>query len=125
MIIYTSGTTGRPKGVVTTHANIGAQVAALVEAWGWQPADRLLLRAAAASRARHHQRPCARRWPCSATCEMLAGFDAELVWNRLASGEITVFTAVPTIYHRLIAAWDARRALQSSASGRTARGGCG
>jgi malonyl-CoA/methylmalonyl-CoA synthetase len=29
------------------------------------------------------------------------------VWERFASGEITVFTAVPTIYHRLIAAWDA------------------
>jgi hypothetical protein len=27
--------------------------------------------------------------------------------GRLASGEITVFTAVPTIYHRLIAAWEA------------------
>jgi malonyl-CoA/methylmalonyl-CoA synthetase len=42
-----------------------------------------------------------------ATCEMLASFDAEQVWERLASGEITVFTAVPTIYHRLIASWDA------------------
>ena len=42
-----------------------------------------------------------------ATCEMLPAFDAATVWQRLASGEITVFTAVPTIYHRLIAAWDA------------------
>jgi malonyl-CoA/methylmalonyl-CoA synthetase len=30
-----------------------------------------------------------------------------MVWDRLASGEITVFTAVPTIYHRLIASWEA------------------
>ena len=30
MIIYTSGTTGRPKGVVSTHATIGAQIASLV-----------------------------------------------------------------------------------------------
>ena len=43
MIIYTSGTTGRPKGVVTTHQIIGAQIASLVSAWGWTPADRLLL----------------------------------------------------------------------------------
>ena len=42
-----------------------------------------------------------------ATCEMLPAFDAERVWERLASGEVTVFTAVPTIYHRLIASWDA------------------
>ena len=46
------------------------------------------------------------------------------VWDRLASGEITVFTAVPTIYSRLIAAWDAappeiRQA--RSAGARTAR----
>ena len=33
MILYTSGTTSRPKGVVTTHANIAAQIACLVEAW--------------------------------------------------------------------------------------------
>ena len=32
MIVYTSGTTGKPKGVVTTHANIAAQVASLVTA---------------------------------------------------------------------------------------------
>jgi malonyl-CoA/methylmalonyl-CoA synthetase len=32
MIVYTSGTTARPKGVVSTHANIGAQIASLVEA---------------------------------------------------------------------------------------------
>ena len=26
-----------------THANVGAQIAALVEAWGWSPDDHLLL----------------------------------------------------------------------------------
>src|SRR4030095_12600548 len=36
----------------------------------------------------------------------LPAFDAEATWARLASGEITVFTAVPTIYHRLIASWE-------------------
>ena len=43
MILYTSGTTGKPKGVVSSHAAIGAQVSSLVEAWGWSPSDRLLL----------------------------------------------------------------------------------
>jgi malonyl-CoA/methylmalonyl-CoA synthetase len=42
-----------------------------------------------------------------AICEMHPKFDADATWDRLASGEITVFTAVPTIYYRLIAAWEA------------------
>jgi malonyl-CoA/methylmalonyl-CoA synthetase len=37
---------------------------------------------------------------------MLPRFESEATWARLGSGELTVFTAVPTIYHRLIASWD-------------------
>jgi malonyl-CoA/methylmalonyl-CoA synthetase len=106
MIIYTSGTTGRPKGAVSTHQNVGAQVASLIEAWRWTPADRLLL-----TLPLHHVHGIINGL-CSALavramCEILPAFDAEKVWSRLASGEITVFTAVPTIYNRLIASWDA------------------
>ena len=43
MILYTSGTTSKPKGVVTTHANIEAQIETLVEAWEWQATDRIPL----------------------------------------------------------------------------------
>ncbi len=39
MILYTSGTTSKPKGVVSTHANIQAQITALTEAWGWRSED--------------------------------------------------------------------------------------
>jgi malonyl-CoA/methylmalonyl-CoA synthetase len=106
MIIYTSGTTGRPKGAVSTHQNIGAQIATLVEAWRWTPADRLLL-----TLPLHHVHGIINGLGSAlavrATCEILPSFDAETVWNRLASGEITVFTAVPTIYNRLIASWNA------------------
>jgi malonyl-CoA/methylmalonyl-CoA synthetase len=106
MILYTSGTTGRPKGVVATHANIGAQIASLIEAWGWTPADRLLL-----SLPLHHVHGIINglgsALAVNASCEILPTFDAEAVWDRLASGEITVFTGVPTMYHRLIASWDA------------------
>ena len=48
MILYTSGTTSKPKGVVSTHANIQAQITTLVEAWGWQ-SDRLDSAVSAAS----------------------------------------------------------------------------
>src|SRR5687768_15503246 len=106
MIIYTSGTTGRPKGVVSTHEIIGAQIASLVNAWGWSPSDHLLLVLPL-----HHVHGIINGLGCAlavrATCEIPGRFDADEVWSRLASGEVTVFTAVPTIYHRLIAAWDA------------------
>jgi malonyl-CoA/methylmalonyl-CoA synthetase len=106
MIIYTSGTTGRPKGVVTTHQNIGAQISSLVEAWGWRPSDHLLLVLPL-----HHVHGIvnglASALAVRATCEMHPAFDAERVWDRLSSGDVTVFTAVPTIYSRLIASWDA------------------
>jgi malonyl-CoA/methylmalonyl-CoA synthetase len=106
LIIYTSGTTGRPKGAVSTHQNIGAQIASLVDAWRWTPADRLLL-----TLPLHHIHGIINGLGSAlavrATCEILPAFDAEVVWDRLASGEITVFTAVPTIYGRLIASWNA------------------
>ncbi|HEY1307467.1 MAG TPA: acyl-CoA synthetase [Vicinamibacterales bacterium] len=106
MIIYTSGTTGRPKGAVTSHQNIGAQIGSLVEAWRWSPSDRLLL-----ALPLHHVHGIINGLGCAlavrATCEILPEFDAERIWSRLASGDVTVFTAVPTMYHRLIASWEA------------------
>jgi len=106
MIIYTSGTTGRPKGAVSSHQNVGAQIASLVEAWRWSPADRLLL-----ALPLHHVHGIINGLGCAlavrATCEILPEFDSEVIWSRLSSGEVTVFTAVPTMYHRLIASWDA------------------
>jgi malonyl-CoA/methylmalonyl-CoA synthetase len=115
LIIYTSGTTGKPKGAVTTHENVGSQVAALVQAWGWRPSDRLLLVLPL-----HHVHGVINGLGCAlavrATCEIMPAFDADAVWERLSSGEITVFTAVPTIYSKLIAAWDAAPALQQSRS---------
>ncbi|HKE85505.1 MAG TPA: acyl-CoA synthetase [Vicinamibacterales bacterium] len=105
MIIYTSGTTGRPKGAVTSHQNIGAQIGSLVEAWRWSPSDHLLL-----ALPLHHVHGVINGLGCAlavrATCEILPEFDAERIWSRLASGDVTVFTAVPTMYHRLIASWE-------------------
>jgi len=105
LIIYTSGTTGRPKGAVTTHQMIGAQISSLISAWRWTPSDHLLLVLPL-----HHVHGIINGLGCAlairATCEMLYPFDGPRVWQRLASGDVTVFTAVPTIYHRLIGAWE-------------------
>jgi malonyl-CoA/methylmalonyl-CoA synthetase len=105
MILYTSGTTSRPKGVVTTHANITAQVMSLVEAWEWSGKDRIAL-----CLPLHHVHGiinvvCCALWS-GATCQMLPRFDANHTWDLIASGNLTLFMAVPTIYAKLISAWD-------------------
>jgi malonyl-CoA/methylmalonyl-CoA synthetase len=106
LIVYTSGTTGRPKGVVTTHAALTAQIESLITAWEWTRTDRTLLVLPL-----HHVHGMLNVVSCAlwsgATLEMHPRFDAEATWDRLASGDLTVFTAVPTIYHRLIGSWDA------------------
>jgi len=106
MILYTSGTTSRPKGVVTTHENIAAQIRSLVEAWAWSAEDRILL-----CLPLHHVHGIINVVSCAlwsgATCEMLPRFDANIVWERIAGGTLTLFMAVPTIYVKLIAAWEA------------------
>jgi malonyl-CoA/methylmalonyl-CoA synthetase len=121
MILYTSGTTSRPKGVVTTHAHIAAQIKSLVEAWEWSANDRILL-----CLPLHHVHGIINVVGCAlwsgATCEMLPRFDAHTVWDRIAGGGLTLFMAVPTIYAKLIAAWEAaprdRRAQLSQACSR-------
>lgn len=121
LMVYTSGTTGRPKGVVTTHANLVAQVTCLVQAWEWTSADRTLLVLPL-----HHVHGLINVLGCAlwsgATCEVLPRFDAGATWSRLASGELTVFMAVPTIYHRLIAAWETASAELRHAWSTGARG---
>ena len=106
MILYTSGTTSRPKGVVTTHANITAQITVLVEAWEWSPDDRILL-----CLPLHHVHGIINVVSCAlwsgAICEMLPRFDVNQVWERIAGGNLTLFMAVPTIYVKLIAEWEA------------------
>lgn len=123
MMLYTSGTTSRPKGVVLTHDNLQAQVECLVDAWAWQPADRVLHVLPL-----NHVHGIVNVLTCAlwvgAVCEMLPAFDPNVVWHRLASGEVTVFMAVPTIYRRLIAAWEAAQSSRQrlwSEGGRTLR----
>ena len=103
MILYTSGTTSRPKGVVTTHANIRAQVESLVEAWEWRASDRIPL-----FLPMHHIHGIINVLSCAlwtgAVIEPFPKFDMGAVLERVKADAYTVFMAVPTIYVKLIQA---------------------
>ncbi len=109
MILYTSGTTNLPKGVVTTHANLNAQISTLVEAWRWASSDHILCILPL-----HHVHGIINVVSCAlwagATVEFLPSFSAEAVFDAFLKGQINVFMAVPTIYFKLIAYWESRPA---------------
>jgi malonyl-CoA/methylmalonyl-CoA synthetase len=105
MILYTSGTTSRPKGVVSTHSNLEAQMKTLVDAWGWCAEDHILLVLPL-----HHVHGivnvlCCALWS-GAVCEMLPRFDARAVWERFSHSALTLFMGVPTVYTKLITEWE-------------------
>ncbi|KAI0837159.1 acetyl-CoA synthetase-like protein [Hypoxylon sp. FL0890] len=84
MMLYTSGTTNRPKGVLLPESALTAQAQALIKAWHYSPADRLL-----------HVLPLhhihgtvnAVLTPLFAgsSIEFLFPFNADTVWRRFAN----------------------------------------
>ncbi|KXJ87176.1 AMP-binding enzyme [Microdochium bolleyi] len=125
MMLFTSGTTARPKGVVLSLDNLTAQASSLHQAWQYGPGDRLL-----------HVLPLhhihgtvnALLTPLLAgsSIELMYPFSVDAVWACLAApfrsletsppalsaadtrpAPITFLTAVPTIWARLLRAYDA------------------
>ncbi len=105
MILFTSGTTSKPKGVVTTHRNIMAQITSLVESWEISSNDRILHVLPL-----HHIHGIINALYCplwaGASCEMMSGFNADAIWEKFVKTDLTLFMAVPTIYIKLIDFWD-------------------
>ena len=105
MILYTSGTTNKPKGVVTTHENLEAQISTLVKAWEWSQNDHTICVLPL-----HHVHGIVNVVSSSlwsgAVCEFINGFSAEHIFHLFQKGAINVFMAVPTIYFKLITYWE-------------------
>ncbi len=99
ILLYTSGTTGRPKGAVISHGNLASNAAALVEAWGFTAADRLLH-----ALPLHHAHGLFVGLGCTlasgASMMFLPKFDAGSVLAVLPG--CTVMMGVPTYYGRLL-----------------------
>lgn len=105
MMLYTSGTTNLPKGVVSTHANLNAQISTLIDAWRWTSADYSICILPL-----HHIHGVINIVSCSlwagATCQFLPSFSAEALFTIFKKGQLNVFMAVPTIYYKLITHWE-------------------
>lgn len=101
--LYTSGTTGRPKGAVLTHENLATQQALVGEAWRVSARD-VLLHALPL----HHMHGLAialfTALGAGAHVRMLSTFEASRVWDEMARA--TLFMGVPTMYTRLLDAFD-------------------
>jgi len=105
MIIYTSGTTGKPKGVVSTHQNIEAQILSLVRSWQWEKDDHILNILPL-----HHVHGIINMLSCAlwsgACCEFLPKFIPEKIFEVFNKKEVNLFMAVPTIYYQLMNYWE-------------------
>ena len=101
MIVFTSGTTSKPKGAVTTHGNIAAQIETLITAWEWQADDVIPLFLPL-----HHVHGIINVLSCAlwagATVHAMPKLDLTALCGQVAADTFSVFMAVPTIYVKLI-----------------------
>lgn len=101
MMLFTSGTTNKPKGVVSTHKTIKAQITTLIDAWEWTEDDVIPLFLPL-----HHIHGIINILSCGlwagATVHLFAKFDIPRITENVIAGTYNVFMAVPTIYVKLI-----------------------
>ncbi|CAH0514625.1 unnamed protein product [Peronospora belbahrii] len=105
-MIYTSGTTGRPKGVVTTHSALIAQISDLVTTWEMTNEDHLIHFLPL-----HHIHGILNNLLCvmyvGGSVELLPFAKPSLIWSKLSEAvntkrPVSMLMAVPTIYMKLL-----------------------
>ena len=105
MMLFTSGTTNKPKGVVSTHKTIRAQITTLIDAWAWTDADSIPLFLPL-----HHIHGIINILSCGlwagATVHLFSKFDVPKITANIIADTYNVFMAVPTIYVKLIQYFD-------------------
>jgi len=101
LMIFTSGTTNKPKGVVSTHATLRAQIAALLDAWEWSGEDSIPLFLPL-----HHIHGIVNVLSCGlwagARVHLFEKFDMPAIAGEVAAGAYSLFMAVPTIYVKML-----------------------
>lgn len=101
MMLFTSGTTNKPKGVVSTHRTIRAQITTLLDAWCWSDDDVIPLFLPL-----HHIHGIINILSCGlwagGTVHLFAKFDIPKITADIVADTYNVFMAVPTIYVKLI-----------------------
>ena len=107
LLCFTSGTTARPKGVLLTHRNIRSNLRDLIQVWQWTREDRLLLTLPLFHV--HGLVVALHGWAMTGCRAILTRkFDPTHVLDLLTHGGCTLFMGVPTMYHRMVSAFDRR-----------------
>jgi long-chain acyl-CoA synthetase len=109
-VLYTGGTTGTPKGVMLTHENINVSSHNVAYSEHSSETDRVLCCLPLNHVFGQIHIMNATIFSCGCI-ELLPSYDMELVTHRMASGKVTKFYAVPTIYSRLLSIPDLKQKL--------------
>lgn len=108
-IIYTSGTTGRPKGAVSSHRCILAQMKSVSDAWDITEKDHIL-----EVLPLHHVHGnivvLSTSLYSGAKVSFLSKFHPQAVWKEFINlKDLNLFMGVPTVYSKLIQNWKEMR----------------